>query len=119
MPMRRSATSMLLWLWLPLCGSLLVPMVQQRTPLPVVPTAQQRAPRAATHDVQLQDSAGVLFPTTGFIADAAANDATDEEMEGKARGRIILGVIVANSVFWQYLLPLIKGQPTSTGRKKR
>ena len=58
----------------------------------------------------------VLLADSDLLSDS---DVAVSEDDGKSRGRIILGVIVANSLFWQYILPIFKGQPTSTGRKKK
>ena len=81
------------------------PMVQQFT----LPHARQ------------VDRSTILFPSesvTTLLADTVART-PEEEAEAKGRAPLILGVIVANSIFWQYVLPFFKGQPTSTGRKKK
>ena len=63
---------------------------------------------------QPAEAVAVALPNALLLADEATS--VDD---GKVKGRLIFGVIVANSIFWQYLLPLVKGQPTSTGRKKK
>ena len=85
------------------------PMVQQFT----LPHARQ-----VDRSTILFPSESVTMMPTTLLADTVART-PEEEAEAKGRAPLILGVIVANSIFWQYVLPFFKGQPTSTGRKKK
>ena len=108
---------MLALLSLPLCA-LLIPT----TPLATPPAAVQMARSAnlATVVDLPSNRPSAVFPSAVFPSVLLADsDVAVSEDDGKSRGRIILGVIVANSIFWQYILPIFKGQPTSTGRKKK
>ena len=40
----------------------------------------------------------------------------EEEAEAKTRGRIVFGVIVANSIFWQYLRPTLRGEENALSK---
>ena len=52
-----------------------------------------------------------------MIADESEQLATPEDPdEGRLRGRIILALIVCNSIFWQYLLPTLKGEEHALGK---
>jgi len=107
----------------PLCAGLTTPPL--RVAPPTVPTAQQMAFRASVDHAPESQQTIALFPseesaaTTQLLAADAEARTPEEDAEAKGRGRLILGVIVANSIFWQYVLPVFKGQPTSTGRKKK
>lgn len=108
------AAPMLAPLSLTVCALLVPTPVMQS--VPALPTTRI----ASTNVLQdrLPSAPAALFPCESTLL---ADDAivSDEDNDGKSRGRLILGVIVANSIFWQYVLPIFKGQPTSTGRKKK
>ena len=101
-------------------GLLVSPVPQH---MPAVMRQHHVVPRAA-QPLSPSNRAGGIFPcdtvpTTSTLLAADVEQTPAEEADGKSRGRLILGVIVANSIFWQYILPIFKGQPTSTGRKKK
>ena len=113
---------MLALLSLPLCA-LLIPTTPLATP-PAAVQMTRSANLATVVDLPLNRPSAVfpsaVFPSAVFPSVLLADsDVAVSEDDGKSRGRIILGVIVANSLFWQYILPIFKGQPTSTGRKKK
>ena len=118
---------MLALLSLPLCA-LLIPTTPLATP-PAAVQMTRSANLATVVDLPLNRPSAVfpsaVFPSAVFPSAVfpsvllADSDVAVSEDDGKSRGRIILGVIVANSLFWQYILPIFKGQPTSTGRKKK
>ena len=113
---------MLALLSLPLCA-LLIPTTPLATP-PAAVQMTRSANLATVVDLPLNRPSAVfpsaIFPSAVFPSVLLADsDVAVSEDDGKSRGRIILGVIVANSLFWQYILPIFKGQPTSTGRKKK
>ena len=108
----------LLW---PLGATMLVMPAQQHVPgimrpRPTASRAQPIFPLQHAAHVFPSESMATMTPT--LLADVEQRT-PEEDIEAKGRGRIILGVIVANSIFWQYVLPIFKGQPTSTGRKKK
>ena len=57
-------------------------------------------------------------PATTLVseAEAGADQLDDGSMEAKERGRLILAAIVCNSVFWQYVLPTLKGEENALGK---
>ena len=94
---------------------LLVSPMHQHTPAVMRP--QQIVSRAAQPVIPLSRAASV-FPSESVATTYLIADAPEEDADAKGKGRLIFGVIVANSIFWQYILPIFKGQPTATGRKK-
>ena len=57
-------------------------------------------------------------PATTLVseAEAGADQLDDGSTEAKERGRLILAAIVCNSVFWQYVLPTLKGEENALGK---
>ena len=56
-------------------------------------------------------------PITLMIAEDPEQLAAPEDPGvGKSRGRIILALIVCNSIFWQYLYPTLKGEENALGK---
>ena len=57
-------------------------------------------------------------PATTLVSEAevGAEQLDDGSAEAKQKGRLILGVIVCNSIFWQYLLPTLKGEENVLGK---
>ena len=71
-----------------------------------------------------QHGASAIFPrewsppATTLVSEAegGAEQLDDGSAEAKQRGRLILAVIVCNSVFWQYVLPTLKGEENALGK---
>ena len=107
---------------------LAVGLLPPATNIPTQPLGLPAANIRQHHRVIFQSKgADVLFPqdrmavSSMLLADDDDVTRTDDEdaAAAKARAELIFGVIVANSIFWQYILPVFKGQPTSDGRKKK
>ena len=97
---------------------------------PVLPTvfprndlvAQSLLPQQQTR--LLQHGASAIFPrewsppATTLVSEAegGAQQLDDGSAEAKQRGRLILAAIVCNSVFWQYVLPTLKGEENALGK---
>ena len=71
-----------------------------------------------------QHGASAIFPrewsppATTLVSEAegGAEQLDDGSAEAKQRGRLILAAIVCNSVFWQYVLPTLKGEENALGK---
>ena len=71
-----------------------------------------------------QHGASAIFPrewsppATTLVSEAegGAQQLDDGSAEAKQRGRLILAAIVCNSVFWQYVLPTLKGEENALGK---
>lgn len=81
----------------------------------LLPQQQSRLP---------QHGASAIFPrewsppATTLVSEAegGAEQLDDGSAEAKQRGRLILAAIVCNSVFWQYVLPTLKGEENALGK---
>ena len=81
----------------------------------LLPQQQSRLP---------QHGASAIFPrewsppATTLVSEAegGAQQLDDGSAEAKQRGRLILAAIVCNSVFWQYVLPTLKGEENALGK---
>ena len=81
----------------------------------LLPPQQSRLP---------QHGASAIFPrewsppATTLVSEAegGAEQLDDGSAEAKQRGRLILAAIVCNSVFWQYVLPTLKGEENALGK---
>ena len=98
---------------------LLPPLCSGLVTSPSVPAlAVHRAPIAApcnptsSSNVFLGDSWAPLPSSLLATPENVDSDTLTpaERAEAKTRGRLFLGLIVANSIFWQYLLPTLRGE---------
>lgn len=83
---------------------------------PEPPAAQaaasvRAAPVGSTPIALFPPDRGSSVTLAAMDVEARSYDTQEDEQEAKQRARLIFGVIVANSVFWQYLLPLVRGPP--------
>ena len=98
---------------------------------PVLPTVFPRNDLVAAQSLLPQQQtrlpqhgASAIFPrewsppATTLVSEAegGAQQLDDGSAEAKQRGRLILAAIVCNSVFWQYVLPTLKGEENALGK---